>query len=83
MARRRLFGSERNLFRRQLMCGCPWVECHYCGTHLTQNTVTLDHVRPLSRKGARGISNIVPACDICNKRKASKTYQDFVKSIAA
>lgn len=45
MARRRLFGSERNRFRRQLMCGRPWVECHYWGKGYQQYRTGLRHMQ--------------------------------------
>jgi len=81
---RRLQGGERkNRFRRILMGGRPWIECHYCGRHLTLMEITLDHVVPLSKGGAMGLRNIVPACLPCNRRKADMNYNNFVKRFAA
>lgn len=51
MTRRMQGGERKNRFRRILMAGRPWIECHYCGRHLTLLEITLDHVVPLSKGG--------------------------------
>ncbi len=51
--------------------------CAYCGCELNPNTVTEDHVIPLSRGGSNDISNIVPACKFCNSSKGNKTAEEF------
>lgn len=82
MSTKRLGTERRNRFRRMILCGRPWVECHYCGQRLTLLEVTLDHVVPLSNGGAKGIRNIVPACVNCNRRKADRSYHSFVRVVA-
>jgi hypothetical protein len=42
-------------------------KCVYCGEHAT----ALDHVRPKSRGGTEDMSNLVPACQLCNSEKHS------------
>lgn len=83
MTRRLTDCKRRRRFKHMLLCGRPWVECHYCGTHLTFETITLDHVVPLSKGGAMGIRNIVAACLKCNQRRGNVSYRWFVKRIAA
>ena len=46
-------------------------ECQYCGTHVTSQTVTMDHVWPISRGGKTNWENIVAACPPCNAHKGS------------
>lgn len=70
-----------------ILCGRRWVECHYCGKRIAAGgdpdyePITLDHVVPLSRGGAMGIRNIVPACRRCNTIKGSMLYDWFVNRI--
>jgi 5-methylcytosine-specific restriction endonuclease McrA len=40
--------------------------CVYCGS---RENIQMDHVVPLSRGGAHGVGNIVPACRKCNISK--------------
>lgn len=61
--------------------------CWYCGRELVLeegtgdrqciNTFTVDHLIPLSRSGRDEISNKVPACFRCNKRKANRTLDEY------
>ena len=51
--------------------------CFYCGTELTIDTSTLDHVIPTSRGGSRGAENCVLACKPCNARKADRSDSEF------
>jgi 5-methylcytosine-specific restriction endonuclease McrA len=46
-------------------------KCVYCGIALTKQTLTQDHVIPLSEGGSDFASNLVPACRPCNSRKRS------------
>ncbi len=49
--------------------------CQYCGRHRRElgyrESLTRDHVAPLSRGGDNGWSNVVTACSKCNLRKAN------------
>jgi len=43
--------------------------CHYCGSHVPPNELTLDHIVPLTRGGKSTRGNCVPACKECNNKK--------------
>ena len=44
-------------------------KCVYCGKRTRR--LTKDHVIPLSKGGALTLTNIVPACQSCNSKKAT------------
>lgn len=48
-------------------------ECQYCRRELTPNTITIDHVIPVSRGGGRDWMNVVSACKPCNGKKDNRT----------
>ena len=54
--------------------------CGYCG--ITAK-LEADHRVPLCRGGANGISNIIPACGPCNRRKHDRTDAEFRALLAA
>ena len=50
--------------------------CHYCGS---KENLTLDHIIPRCKGGARwDSSNVVTACRTCNQEKGSMSYSDFM-----
>ncbi len=51
--------------------------CYYCGTDLTPDTATHDHMVPKSKKGGSGLSNLVLACRPCNQRKADMSVDEY------
>lgn len=53
--------------------------CQYCGSNLSKNNCTIDHVFPLSRGGTHTWRNVVACCESCNMKKGNKTYQEFEK----
>lgn len=42
--------------------------CHYCKT---RRSTTVDHIVPKGMGGSTRITNLMPACEICNKDKAN------------
>jgi 5-methylcytosine-specific restriction endonuclease McrA len=48
--------------------------CAYCGS---TERIEADHRTPLCRGGSNQISNILPACRPCNRRKHRKTEDEF------
>lgn len=55
----------------QWLFACRWFEnrCAYCDQHAF---LTEDHLVPVSKKGPRTVSNIVPACQSCNSSKRDR-----------
>jgi 5-methylcytosine-specific restriction endonuclease McrA len=48
--------------------------CAYCGS---TDRIEADHRVPLCRGGSNEISNILPACRSCNRRKHRRTEEEF------
>ncbi|MDH2337306.1 HNH endonuclease [Clostridium perfringens] len=48
--------------------------CAYCGKHYSR--LEKEHIKPLTKGGKTTISNIIPACRICN---TTKNNRDFVE----
>lgn len=56
--------------------------CCYCRSVLTCDTITAEHVVPLSRGGKRSDrSNIKASCLACNKAKGAQTEGAFIRLI--
>lgn len=64
-----------NLLRKHKGC------CAYCGEKAA--LVEADHRIPLSRGGRNVIGNILPSCRRCNRRKRTKTEEEFRAWLAA
>lgn len=60
LTRRRLYARDRGL-------------CLYCGTHLSESSMTMDHVKPRARRGRHHWENVVSACRGCNQKKGCRT----------
>jgi 5-methylcytosine-specific restriction endonuclease McrA len=50
--------------------------CQYCGHKVTMAEFTYDHVNPLAQGGKTTWTNIVVACQHCNRHKANRTPQE-------
>lgn len=50
-------------------------QCAYC--HTSGVPLQMEHLIPKSRGGSDRLSNLVIACDPCNKRKATQTAEEF------
>lgn len=48
-------------------------QCQYCGTEHEPEDLTFDHVVPVAQGGRRGWTNIVAACQPCNRKKGART----------
>lgn len=70
--------SRRNLLIRDsvVIDGKPTVICQYCGTPLTTETYTADHVIPRSKGGLSTWTNLVASCKDCNFAKSNKTLEE-------
>jgi 5-methylcytosine-specific restriction endonuclease McrA len=57
-------------------------KCYYCGT--TEYPLQVDHVVPLSKGGTNEESNIVAACEFCNRAKndhSEAEYREWLRTI--
>ena len=54
--------------------------CAYCGDKLDR--LSPDHVVPLANGGHNTLSNIVPACNTCNRKKSARTPKEAGMSFA-
>lgn len=52
--------------------------CHYCGVRQFLET---DHKIPVDRCGSDDLENIVTACQTCNRRKGTRSYEEFIAEI--
>ena len=50
--------------------------CAYC--HASEETLTVEHIEPLSRGGTNTADNLLPVCADCNQAKADLTLAEFV-----
>lgn len=52
-------------------------KCYYCGTVLTVDNRTIDHMIPKARGGMNKQSNRVWCCKACNSLKMDMTVEEF------
>jgi len=50
--------------------------CHYCGSKVTKDNATLDHIVPSSRGGDNSKENLVTSCLDCNAIKSGRTFEE-------
>lgn len=50
--------------------------CVYCGA--TPSQIECDHMIPISRGGDNSQSNLVTSCPTCNRKKATKTVDEWL-----
>jgi len=56
--------------------------CCYCGKPVVAGeNYHVDHCIPYEKGGATEFRNLVTSCDVCNKRKGLKSYQDRLPDI--
>jgi len=51
--------------------------CYYCGCDLLESGTNLEHKTPLSKGGKHSMDNMVISCPRCNRRKCSKTEEEY------
>jgi hypothetical protein len=75
-------GSHSQREWEELVIAWGW-RCFYCGKPVNENvepiwdSLTKDHLIPLSRGGSDDIGNLVPACFNCNRLKGTMTVDEF------
>lgn len=70
---------DRSSTRRNHLWRKGWRKCHWCGIGLAwklgrPNTLTCDHVQPLSKGGTHKRINLVAACMTCNQKKGAAIW---------
>ena len=62
--------SRKNIFLRD------GYRCQYCGKKGTSETLTVDHVIPISRGGKDSWTNVATACKQCNNYKGNSLLEE-------
>ncbi len=75
-ARLRNAGGSWTWAQFQDLCAIAGNRCYYCGC--VPGKLTPDHAIPLARGGSNDITNLVPACLSCNKRKGTRTKDEYL-----
>lgn len=57
--------------------------CMYCGTPLSVNTTTIEHIKPVSLGGETSWTNCVAACQRCNSHRSNKPLETVGYSLLA
>lgn len=68
--------------RELFLAKCDMMDwkCQLCGETLTRETVTVDHIIPVSKGGHSEIENLQPLCFLCNSRKNARSMEDMLSS---
>lgn len=76
--RKRLSDEEKERLLEKTDC-----RCGHCGKKLTIDTMTVEHVHPLSKGGDYTEFNMVALCEACNTNKSNYMYHpvDYFKYI--
>lgn len=57
--------------------------CSYCGHSVEDGaSLSLDHLQPASKGGSNKPSNLVTACERCNKSRGSRSVRGFCRAVA-
>ena len=51
--------------------------CQYCGTMVSLDSASIDHILPRSRSGQYIWTNVVTSCVTCNQAKGDKTPEEW------
>ena len=66
----RLSCNRKNVFWRDNY------QCQYCSNIFKIDDLTMDHVVPKSKGGAKSWENIVTSCSVCNSKKRDRTPRE-------
>jgi hypothetical protein len=57
--------------------------CAWCGAGVEDGAqLTLDHLRPSSKDGTNEATNLVTACERCNKARGNRGVREFSRVVA-
>jgi hypothetical protein len=73
-------GRLSNGYRQRLMDEQK-NQCRACACDLLESGHHLDHIVPVSKGGLHCDDNVQLLCPLCNRRKAAKNFEDFIKSM--
>lgn len=54
--------------------------CCYCDQVLTQETLTMDHIVPDSKRGTYNATNLTVACKPCNNKRGNQPFFEYCKA---
>lgn len=54
--------------------------CCYCDQVLTDETLTLEHIVPVSHRGMFNATNLTASCAPCNNKRGNRPFFDYIKS---
>lgn len=57
--------------------------CVWCGATLEDAVLTLDHLKPYSKKGDHDATNLVTCCHRCNSSRGNRSVTAFARAVAA
>lgn len=66
--------------RRRVVLERDARRCQYCRIEIDEDTYVLDHLVPIARGGTNRKSNLVSACETCNRRKGEQEPVGFLLS---
>jgi len=55
--------------------------CAYCDVAIDDETLVLEHIRPLARGGRTSEGNLCFACALCNEHKGAMTRGEWLRSL--
>lgn len=53
--------------------------CQYCGKIMTQNGLTLDHIKSRLNGGSNKPNNLITACLSCNSKKKERSAKEYLE----
>jgi 5-methylcytosine-specific restriction endonuclease McrA len=53
-------------------------KCYFCDSHITIDTIEVDHLIPVSRDGTNDYVNLSGCCYFCNREKHDKTEEEYI-----
>lgn len=73
--------KTKGIAKRYVILRASEFKCHYCGTKLTMDDLTIDHVIPRANGGGNENENLVASCQECNQLKGTIPYKIFVEAM--
>lgn len=55
------------------------LNCCYCDIQLTQQSVTMEHIVPDSKRGTYNTTNLTVSCSSCNNKRGNKPFFEYCK----